>query len=172
MIQLWKRWLATLRSYSYPRRLRLRGRAVLPCSAFRLEDKLYHGFSVEDLDDLDNIKIETIRFPDFSCNWARFSIAADVRLRENGQPTDGAYAFTVETARYKSLATPVHDPLRRPVENYAHVEVRELQEEESVLEAPPKNRKKKKSGKSRRLEYRQNLLNQLSVELPAESAAI
>lgn len=128
MIQLWKRWPAISRSNSYPRRLRIRGRAVLPCSAFRLEDKLYHGFSMEDLDDLDDIRIETIRFPGFSCNWSRFSIAVDVRLRENGQPTDGAFAFTVATARYKSLATPVHDPLRRPVENYAHVEVRELHE--------------------------------------------
>jgi hypothetical protein len=161
MIQLWRRWLPTLGRHSHPRRLRIRGRAVLPCSAF----------GVEDLDDLDNIKIETIRFPDFSCNWSRFSIAADVRLRENCRSTDGAYAFTVETARYKSLATPVHDPLGRPVENYAHVEVRELQEGESVLEAPPKNRTKKKFGKSRRLEYRQNLLNRLCIELPAKNAA-
>lgn len=171
MIQLWKRWLATSKRFSDPRRLRIRGRSALPCSAFEAEEKLYHGFSVEDLDDLDNIKIETIRFPDFSCNWSRFSIAADVRLRENGQLTDGAYAFTIETARYKSFATPVHDPLRRPVENYAHVEVRELIEGESVLEAPPKNRRKRKSAKSRRLEYRQNLLNRLSIELPAKNAA-
>jgi len=95
-----------------------------------------------------------------------------VRLRANGKVTDGAYSFTVQTARYKSLATPVHDPLKQPVENYAHTEVRELLEGESVLDEPPKNRKnKKKAGKARRLEYRQNILNTLDVELPAAMAA-
>jgi hypothetical protein len=115
------------------------------------------------------IRIETIRFPDFSCNWSRFSLPSDVRYRLNGRPTDGAYAFTVEIARYKSIATPVHDPLYSPMENYSHVEVRELLDGESVFSEPPRCRKKKKSGRARRLEYRQNLLNGLHVELePAD----
>ena len=95
-----------------------------------------------------------------------------MRLRANGRATEGSYSFTVQTARYRSLATPAHDPLTHPVQNYAHTEVRELHEGESVLYEPPKNRKnKKKAGKARRLEYRQNILNNLEVELPATMAA-
>lgn len=92
-----------------------------------------------------------------------------MRYRLNGKSTDGAYAFTVEIARYKSVATPVHDPLYSPVENFAHVEVRELADGESIFSEPPHGRKKK-SGKAKRLEYRQNLLNALQVELePVQS---
>jgi len=129
------------------------------------EDKLYHGFALDDLDG-NHIKIETIRFPDFSCNWARFSQPSDVRFRENGRPDEGAYAFAIVTARYNCIATAVHDPLRVPKENYSHVEVRELIEGESVHDEPPRNRKpKSKKSKKRRLEYRQNLLNSLDVVL-------
>ncbi len=166
-------WSRLLRKISFPIRLKVRGREKLPCTAFRPDEKLYHGFGADDLDEAGRIKIETIRFPDFSRNWSRFSIPSDVRLRANGKATDGAYSFNVQTARYKSLATPVHDPLTHPVENYAHTEVRQLQEVKSVLDEPPKNRKnKKKVGKARRLEYRQNILNNLAEELPATMAAI
>jgi len=130
-------------------------------------DCLFRAFNADDVDDNDDMKIETIGFPDFSCNWSRFSLPSDVRLREHATGTDGAYSFTISTARYKQIATPVHDPVSKPLENYSHVEVRELYPGESAFESPPRNRKKK-SGKARRLEYRQNLINSLAVELAPE----
>ncbi len=68
------------------------------------------------------------------------------------------------TARYKTLATPVHEPLCRPVENYAHVEIRELREGETVFDEPPRDRSRRKS-KILKLEYRQNLLHNLEIEI-------
>jgi len=113
--------------------------------------------------------LETIRFHDFSCNWDRFSNPEDIRFRQNGNKTDGCYSFTVLTSRYKSITTPVHDPIQNiEFPNYSHVEVRELFEGESILFEPPKNRKKKKSRKSKRLKYRQNILNNLIIELESE----
>lgn len=86
--------------------------------------------------------------------------------------TDGCYSLTVLVSRYKEIATPIHDPIHdREFPNYAHVEVRGLFEGEGIYFEPPKNRKKSKaaSSKQRRLEYRQNIVNNLFVELnPSE----
>ena len=75
---------------------------------------------------------------------------------------DGCYAITVEIARFKMVATAVHDPLcdQKP-NNYAHVEVRELYADESVTSTPPKSRKKRKSRKVLRAEWRTNIVNRL-----------
>ncbi len=152
---------------NYPDCLRIKGRKKLLNNEFNEADKLFHAFDNEDLDELYNIRIETIRFPDFSCNWSKFSKPEHIRHRRNGNIKDGCYSFTVKTSRYKKLATPVHDPLNdKDYPNYAHAEVRELLEGEDIFYEPPKGRKKdSKRAKSIRREYRQNISNNLNVEL-------
>ncbi|MEE9337301.1 MAG: hypothetical protein V3U87_04410 [Methylococcaceae bacterium] len=136
---------------------------------FNIFDKLYRGFKKSDLDqDTGNLEVNSIRFPDFSCNWSRFSKPQDVKLRSNGSPSDGCYSFTVEHSRYKEMATPCHDPLKKE-KNYSHIELRQLTIEEQVSFEPPKGRKleKQKQGwsKAQRLEYRQNLVFYLIREI-------
>ncbi|HEB30157.1 MAG TPA: hypothetical protein ENI15_04695 [Spirochaetes bacterium] len=172
MMKLLKRLFAHFRKDEYPDCLKINGRSKLPTTAFKPTDKLYHAYNNEDLDENDDIKLETVRFPDFSCNWNRFSEPIHVRYRKNGLKTDGCYSFTVEIARYKSIATPVHDP--DPDEdnsypNYSHVEIRQLLVGETVHFEPPKKRySRSKKQKSTRLEYRQNLLSKINYELPPE----
>jgi len=128
-------------------------------------DLLYRGFNADDLvSESNSIRANSIRFPDFSCNWNRLSEPADIRKRENADQTDGCYSFTVEVARYKEMATPCHDPVEN---NEAHAEVRQLQSEESVDFEPRKDRKLKKKNwsKSKRLEYRNNIVVNLIIEL-------
>jgi len=150
------------------RRLQIRGRVKLGAAEFQTEDKLYVAFDREDIDPVTNdLNIESIRFPDFSCNWSRFSESADVRLRPNGQVDDGCYSIIVAVARYKKIATPVHDPIEeKNYENYAHVEVRELLAGESIHSEPPHGRKPSSRGRKKlRLEYRQNIINNRVIEL-------
>jgi hypothetical protein len=136
-------------------------------SDFVLSEHLFRGFRKDDLDEFGKIHVNSIRFPDFSCNWERFSAAKDVRRRNNGLETDGCYAFTVEVSRYKDMATPCHDPNPpNDPNNYAHVEVRQLDEGESVLEAPPKGRTKKIWSKSMRMDYRKHIVDHLEIIEP------
>jgi hypothetical protein len=86
-------------------------RLILTPADVRLDDKLYRGFRSEELDDEGKLDADTLRLPDLSCNWNRFSIPHDIRYRMPGCEQDGCYAITVETARYKSFATPCHDPM-------------------------------------------------------------
>jgi hypothetical protein len=155
--------------FKYPQNLKINGRKKLSTQEFIESDKLYHGFDLSDIDDDGLIGLNTIRFPDFSCNWGRFSFPKDIRYRVNGKMTDGCYSFTVVAARYKNIATPVHDPIddkKNP--NYSHVEVRELFDGEDIFFEPPKNRKARSAtGKSQRLEYRFNLRNNLAIEIEA-----
>lgn len=153
---------------NYPKYLFINNRKKLPTTAFNDDDKLFRSFDKDDLDEDDKLKFETIRFPDFSCNWSRFSFPKDILFREKAKPTDGCYSFTVLTSRYKKMATPVHNPREHDkYPNYSHVEVRELFDSEDIYFEPPKGRKKK-SGKSKRLEYRQNLLRYLNIEFDAK----
>ena len=157
--------------YKYPKHLYIKGRKKLPIKKLSANDKLFHGFDDYDINEVGQIKLESIRFPDFSCNWSLFSYPKDVRYRKNGNLTDGCYSFLVNTARYKKYATPVHDPIfDKKCPNYSHVEVRELRDGEDILTEPPKGRSKKKSklAKSQRLEYRQNLLLNSIIELNIE----
>jgi hypothetical protein len=165
-MNLFQKLLRHLRRFNYPPNLRINGRRKLANTAFQDDNKLYHAFDENDIDE-GGIRLETIRFPDFSCNWCKFSTPQDVRYRMNGKTTDGCYSFAVVASRYKNIATPVHDPLEdKKHPNYAHTEVRELLEGEDILFEPPKNRKgKSKKSKSNRLEYRQNLLNNITIEL-------
>lgn len=137
---------------------------------FLSDEKLYHGFRNSDLlPETGNLEVNTIRFPDFSCNWSRFSKPEDIKRRTNGLPTDGCYSFTVSVARYKEMATTCHDP-NPPTDptNYSHVEVRQLMTGEGINYEPPKNRKlnKEKQGwsPSQRFEYRQNIVFHLQRE--------
>jgi len=149
-------------------RLKIQGRQKLQPQDFVLEDKLFVAFDRDDIDaDTGDLIPERIRFPDFSCNWSRFSEPGDVRVRPNGRDDDGCYSFTVAVARYKELATPVHDPIsKKDYENYAHVEVRELRQGESIYSEPPRGRKSSSKGRKHlRAEYRQNIINNRTIEL-------
>ena len=95
----------------YPKHLLINGRNRIAPADILLQDKLYRGFVIDDLTSDNKIYPNTIGFPDISCNWGRFSNPEDVRLRPNGKNTDGCYSFTVETSRYKNIATPVHDTI-------------------------------------------------------------
>jgi hypothetical protein len=144
-------------------RLECRGRVALNAAEFATDDLLYRGFRIDELDDEGRIDVNTLRMPDLSCNWDRFSIPEDVKRRQPGCERDGCYAVKVIDVRYKDFATPVHDPICGvAVENYAHAEIRELIEGESVSTTPPKNRKP--TGKARkvlRLEWRTHIVNRL-----------
>jgi hypothetical protein len=153
---------------NYPQELCINYRPRLCTTDFRSEEKLYHGFCKYDLDNDNEIIPESIRFPDFSCNWSRFSKPFHVRFRKNGSMDDGCYSITVETARYERMANVVHDPIDDPeYPNYSHIEVRKLKEGEDIDFEPPRGRKWK-SGKSKlsaKMRYRQNIKNNLIVEL-------
>jgi len=133
---------------------------------FNADEKLYRGFNKKDLnEDTFLIQINSISFPDFSCNWSRFSTPDKIRERENGRPTDGCYSFTVEVSRYKKMATPCHDPDEN---NYSHTEVRLLKPDEDIFFEPPKKRKlKSRWAKNNKLEYRQNIVENLIIEIEA-----
>lgn len=138
---------------------------------FFADEKLYHGFRDSDLSpDTRKLNVNTIRFPDFSCNWSRFSQPEDVKRRQNGLQTDGCYSFTVAVARYNGMATTCHDPLpSTDPKNYAHVEVRQLKPDEGIFFEPKKEREltKKEEGwsKSQRLAYRTNMTLHLLREI-------
>ncbi|KJR42779.1 hypothetical protein MCHI_001314 [Candidatus Magnetoovum chiemensis] len=133
-------------------------------SDYSNDDKLYRGYRFDDVNDTaDTIELNAISFPDFSCNWSRFSQPEDIKEREGGLRTDGCFSFTVETARYKEMATPCHDPLH---ENYSHTEVRQLKKDEKITHEPPKGRKLKNNNwsKANRMEYRQHIINSMTIE--------
>jgi hypothetical protein len=131
------------------------------------EDRLFRGYRLSDLNE-DGLKIEanSVSFPDFSCNWSRFSKPESVRNRENGLPTDGCYSFSVEAARFENMATTCHDPLES---NYSHTEVRQLKDMEPVSFEPPKRRKLESNNwcRNNRRRYRQNMVNNLIIEIQA-----
>lgn len=149
-----------------PEHLNINGRK--PDQNFTDDDNLFHGFELDEYDSIEKtVKVETIRFPDFSCNWSRYSSPRDVVHRRNGKITDGCYSFTVEISRYRSLATPVHDPDDDPeYPNYSHVEIRHLEPTDPPDFIPPKNRPKKKGAESKaaRFAYRENIVKQLEFE--------
>ena len=142
-------------------------RTFRPCD-YSEDEKLYRGFRKSDIDDtVSSILVNSISFPDFSCNWSRFSTPTQIKERENGRPTDGCYSFNVEVSRYKKMATPCHDPIIPS--NFSHTEVRQLTDKEDIYFEPPKERKLKTGNwsKSKRLEYRQNIVNNLFIEIEA-----
>jgi hypothetical protein len=152
-----------LSTISWRERLACRGRPTLSPSDFAPRDQLFRGFKSDEVDDGGAIDIDTLRLPDMSCNWSRFSVAEDVRYRMPGCEKEGCYAFTIEVARYKSIAIPCHDPICGvESENYSHVEIRELLENESDTFVPPKGRKSRgKQRKVLRAEWKTNIVNNL-----------
>ena len=134
---------------------------------FRPDDLLYRDFAVDELDDDGNLDVNTLRIPDMSCNWGRFSKPRDILYRPRGSLTNGCYSLTVATVRFKVFATACHDPIcgERP-QNYSHIEVRELYEGESVTSEPEKGRKKRR--KALRGEWKTNIINNLNTRIEAQ----
>ncbi|MBF0458802.1 MAG: hypothetical protein HQK99_13010 [Nitrospirae bacterium] len=133
-------------------------------SDYNPDEKLYRGYQLEHVHEVSKtIKLGTVSFPDFSCNWSRFSQPADVKKREGGLMTDGCFSFTVETARFEEMATPCHDMLDN---NYSHTEVRQLTKDEPITYEPPKKRKLKSFNWSRdnKGRYRQHIINNITIE--------
>lgn len=153
-----------------PKRLRINGREKLPISTFNEDDKLFRAYCKTDIDELTKkIKLETIRFPDLSCNWSRIAKALDIWYRENGKISDGCYSITVKDARYNNIATTVHDILIEPIENYSHIEIRQLKDGESVFSEPPKERKlDSKTCHKKRVEYRNYIQKKYHIEIYAK----
>lgn len=151
-------------------RLSCRRRPVLESSQFNSSDLLYREFSLDELDEAGEIDVNTLRLPDLSCNWDRFSHPEDVKYREGGNEMNGCYSIAVEAIWFSDFATPCHDPLcnDRP-NNYSHVEVRQLAEGEEKDTSPPRERKKGKSRKAklRRAEWRTNFVNNIDIEIDA-----
>jgi hypothetical protein len=159
-------------SRDWRRRLTIRGRPTLRPSDFRPVDRLFRGYSFADLDESGNIDVESFERRDLSCNWDRFSIPSDIHHRPSGRETDGCYSLSVETARFKNLATPCHDPIQGPIyENYAHVEIRWLSDGEDIDYTPPhgRNPSKSKMAKALRLEWRTNAVRNLTFEIQANA---
>ncbi|MBF0539755.1 MAG: hypothetical protein HQL03_16050 [Nitrospirae bacterium] len=148
----------------YPEYLCINDRNRCLPSEFNNSDKLYRSYNLDDLDGNGKIKLETIRFPDVSFNWSKFSEPKDIVYRKNGKPTDGCYSITVETSRFENIATPVHDPINDDDNpNYAHVEVRVLKDGEDFNFEPSKGRKLNSNAK--KLRYRQNILKNNTKEI-------
>lgn len=154
---------------SFPERLKCVGRAKLPSSEFKNSDKLYRSFKKSDLDEMNHIKMETIKFPDISCNWDRYSEPEDVWFRSRGTAKDGCYSITVEQSRYEKIATPVHDPIsdsdENYAENYSHVEVRLLPEGMDFSFEPPKG--KSLNSKIKKRQYRHYIQEHIKIEIKA-----
>ena len=159
----------TFRSKRFPSRLCVANRPTLLPKDFSISDRLYIAFRREKTNTANRLvppwrnipSLQTIRFPDSSCNWSRFSRPSDVWFRENGASGDGCFAIRVEHARFESKATVAHDPLQSPVENYSHSEIRELQEGESIYAVPPKNRKV--MNRTERQKYRAHLREHMDI---------
>lgn len=152
-----------------PDHLQINGRTT--DQNFHDDDILYRGFGLHEYDHLEEtIKLESIRFPDLSCNWERYSEVEDIKFRQNGKNTDGCYSFSVVVSRYENIATPVHDPIDDPeYPNYAHTEIRVLRANDPQGYLPPKGRKLPKS-KVKKMRYRQNMANLLTIEVLAKDS--
>ncbi len=149
-----------------PDHLHINGRP--PDQEFLLDHHLYRSFQLDDYDfSQDIIKIETLAFPDLSCNWSKYSFPQDVRYRNNGRTTDGCYSFSVEASRFNKVATPVHDPQDDPeFPNYSHVEVRALRKDDPPGFLPPKGRKLPRSP-AKKLAYRTHICNMSTIKIMA-----
>lgn len=145
-------------------RLRCKLRRTAKCSPsdFRGNDLLYRDFRNDELDDEGILDTNTLRLPDMSCNWDKFSQPEDILHRARGSLSNGCYSINVETVRYKNFATPCHDPIccEQP-HNYSHVEVRELYDGEETTFEPPKKRKKRR--KALRAEWKTKIIENHKV---------
>lgn len=154
---------------SFPERLKWNGRNKVPVSNFNSTDKLYRSYKKTDLDETKHLKLETIKFPDISCNWDKFSEPEDVWFRSKGTAKDGCYSITVEDARFNKIANTVHDPIpaddEQYMENYSHVEVRLLPEGKDFTFEPPKG--KSLNSKMKKREYRHHIQENYKIEIKA-----
>lgn len=151
----------------YPPDLACNERSKEKIESFKETDLLFLGYRKANIDSSNGqVTTATLRLPDLSCNWERFSQPQDVRFRENGLQSDGCLSITVQDVRYEEYATAVHDPIcGEPVENYSHCEVRTVQDGSDVLTEPPK--KGAKRGKQMRLAWRRHVRNKLQIVIEA-----
>ena len=130
---------------------------------------MYRSYKFSDLEtDKKSLKLETLRFPDISCNWSAFSKPTDIWYRQNSRLTDGCYSFTVKDSRFCNIATPFHDPLTGQDiedENYSHVEIRALKEGESFNSKIPKGRTI--NSRKKKVCYRIHIKNKMKFHLIA-----
>ena len=151
-----------------PENFRINGRVKLASYEFKTDEKLFRGFKKSDFEN-GHLKLETIKFPDISCNWERFSNPTDIWYRKNGSFKDGCYSITVDDSRFEKIATPVHDPIfptdDDADENYSHTEIRVLGQGMTVFNEPEKN--KKLSSKIKKLQYRQHIQEIAKIEIKA-----
>jgi|WetSurMetagenome_2_1015567.scaffolds.fasta_scaffold399587_2 hypothetical protein len=126
--------LKKIHSKKLPDRLKRNGRPHIHTTQIKDTEKLYRSYSLNDIDkETGIIKLETIRFPDCSCNWSRFSKPPDIWYISNNKK-NGCYFIKVKDARYKKIANPVHDELD---DNYSHIEIRLLLDNEDFDFEPP-----------------------------------
>lgn len=160
----------------WKQRLAFNGRAKLACTAFSETDRLFRGFRKAELDphtgqlDIDSLSA-SLKLPDLSCNWDRYSHPEDVRFRKPGCEREGCYSFTVAAVRFESYANAIHDPTTvEGTENYAHVEIRPLRELDTFEVEIPHGQtlKDNKSAKKIRQRWRTNIANNHRVECDAE----
>jgi len=146
-----------------PIRLIKGSRETYDVNKFKDNQRLYRSCRLEDFGEDGKIRLETIRFPDLSCNWSMFSEPQDVWYRENGSINDGCYSFSIKASRFKNLATPVHDPLD---DNFSHTELRAVKQEatEDEKSTPLKGHK---MSKAKRAEYRANIRGNMRIDLVA-----
>ena len=106
-----------------------------------------------------------------SCYWSRFAKPVDVRKRRKDRKQDGCYSFTVENARYNGKASTCHDPNPKlNPNNYAHMEFRQLRQNDDPFYEPPKDCKRLEKAadgwsKSSRLAYREHISRCLIIEV-------
>ena len=150
-----------------PPPLACNGRDKESIDSFKESDLLYVGYRLANVDPKDGrLSTDSIRLPDWSCNWDRFSRPEDVRARERGLVTDGCLSISICDIRYREYATAVHDPIcNQPLENYSHCEVRTVQQGVNVHTEPPRNGSKR--GKQDRLAWRRHVRNKLQIVIEA-----
>lgn len=154
-----------------PERLKINNRKILSIENFEDTEKLYHGYLNNELDENGYLKLETLRFPDFSCNWSKFSRPYDIWYRmPNFSKDEGCWYITVAHAKFENIALPVHDPIdgktKEANENYSHTELRATRTTDRLNEEPPRNRRINNSKK--KLEYRTHIRKNCKVCLFAK----
>lgn len=158
-------------SEAWRERLACRGRPKFVPADFSSDERLYRGFKIDELDEAGVVDANTLRLPDLSCNWSRFSEPEDIRHRMAGCEKDGCYSLSVENARYDEFATACHSPIcGEMIENYSHVELREIYDDETIHTEPPQGREKRKNrtAKAMRLAWRTHIVNNITVEFNPE----
>lgn len=162
MKRLYTAILRSLHKVTLPDRLKMNNRNKCKSAEFKNDDRLYRSFNIGDLDENGKIELTTIKFPDLSCNWSKFSCPSDIWYRDNGSLNDGCYSFSVKESRHNNIATPVHDPQEN---NFSHTEVRVIRQDTSDEEKSNPKKGKKINSDTKKLAYRTYIRGHLKIHL-------